>query len=496
MPTSYEDLTGGFGPVVNYRAKRVLARKFLEHQVLKLVLDKVEYDLHDISMNGVSFYASGDGEEWAANEDKFQMLLTIQDKYQTPAEPKEVYSGKAKVARIKPTSRGVRVGLELVGGFLNLPKIHWDYEERQLEQSIAQGPELIHGSVPKDYREQVEQTVHFIQFYRRMLTHHEQRYQEVGNTAAIDAMIVNTFDQLLDVWKDICKRTSALLAQYLGDRTMHRVIKEYTETMVTSRLMDCPSFRTAYTKPLGYAGDFQIMDYFYRSTFEGQSAFARVFHRLGCEDAMAAGIRHRMALIKKWTEQEYRRFVASSIGQQEFRVTSLGSGPAKEVSDFVEDQQDWKRPVKWTLIDQEERALGMAFNGIYPRIYSKHAPASLQCMYMSFTDLMRDPEATKLQEQQHFIYLSGVLDYFKKPKAMVLIRRLYEDFLAPGGMLAVGNAKTPNEHFWIAEFVVNWSLIYRTEDDMLRLADGLTCADKSVQSEEIGAYHFLVLRKP
>ena len=496
MPTRYEDLTGGFGPIVNFRAKRVLARKFLEHQTLKLVLDGVIYDLHDISMNGVSFYAK-EGQQWSPNDEPFDMTLTVQDKYEDPAEPEEVYSSQAKVARVKPTSRGERVGLELVGGFLNLPKIHWDYEEGQLAQSIAQGPELIHGSVPPEYREQVEQTVHFIQFYRRMLTHHEQRYAEVGDTAAVDTMIDRTFDQIKDVWKEICRRHSVLLTKCLEeDRTIHRVIREYTETMVTSRLMDCPSFRTAYTKPMGYAGDFQIMDYFYRSSFEGQSAFARVFHRLGCEDAMAAGIRSRMDLIEELTRKQYSRFVSTSVGQDEFKVTSLGSGPAKEVANFVEAQQGWKRPVKWTLIDQEEKALGRAHDDIYPRIYRRKALASLQCMYMSFTDLMRDPENTKLQEQQHFIYLSGVLDYFKQPKAKALIRRLYEDFLARGGMLAVGNARIPNEHFWIAEFVVDWSLFYRTEEIMLDLADGLDCVDKEVISETVGAYHFLVLRKP
>lgn len=494
MPTRYEDLTGGFGRIVNYRAKRVLARKFLEHQTLKLWMKGKQYDLHDISMNGVSYFASED--HLQAEGDELTMKLTVQDKYDDPATPEEVYSGDAKVVRIKETSRGLRIGLELIDGFLNLPKIHGDYEEVQLAQSLARGPELIHGSVPLDYREQVEQTVHFIQFYRRMLSHHEQRYAEVGDDASINAMISKTFERVRGDWLAICKGHSKLLAKYLEDPNKHRVIREYTETMVTSRLMDCPSFRTAYTKPMGYAGDFQIMDYFYRSTFEGQSAFARVFHRLGCEDAMAAGIRARMKLMEELTRKEYDRFIANSIAPEVFLVTSLGSGPAKEVANFVEHQQGWLRPVKWTLVDQEEKALGRAFNDIYPKIYNRNAPATLQCMYMSFTDLMRNPEAANLKVKQHFIYLSGVLDYFKQAKAETLIRTLYDKYVAPGGVLAVGNAKKPNLHYWVAEFVVDWDLIYRDEQELLDLADGLGCAEARVIPEEVGAYHFLILRKP
>ena len=35
-----------------------------------------------------------------------------------------------------------------------------------------------------------------------------------------------------------------------------------------------------------------------------------------------------------------------------------------------------------------------------------------------------------------------------------------------GGLLAIGNALGPNDHFWMCEFACDWTLIYRDRDDL------------------------------
>jgi hypothetical protein len=72
---------------------------------------------------------------------------------------------------------------------------------------------------------------------------------------------------------------------------------------------------------------------------------------------------------------------------------------------------------------------------------------------------------------------------------------MYE-VLEVGGIIAIGNAVAPNEFFWEPEFVMDWTMLYRTRDEMSRLAALLPAsAEVDVLLEPGGAYHFLLVRK-
>jgi len=97
---------------------------------------------------------------------------------------------------------------------------------------------------------------------------------------------------------------------------------------------------------------------------------------------------------------------------------------------------------------------------------------------------------------QHFIYSAGLFDYLRESKAQTLICALY-DLLAEGGLLAVGNLVAPNEFYWGAEFLMDWTMLYRTREEMFRLATLLPdSAEVELLVEPSEAYHFLVVRKP
>ncbi len=86
---------------------------------------------------------------------------------------------------------------------------------------------------------------------------------------------------------------------------------------------------------MGYPGDYQVMLYYYNKSFEGDSVFAKVFHRIGIEHPMAHGVCTRKDFIVELMEQEHDRVLAERGDGCEFRVASLGCGPAREVSDYV-----------------------------------------------------------------------------------------------------------------------------------------------------------------
>jgi SAM-dependent methyltransferase len=179
----------------------------------------------------------------------------------------------------------------------------------------------------------------------------------------------------------------------------------------------------------------------------------------------------------------------------EFRVTSLGCGPAREVVEFIENRGAWPGKVTWTLIDQEEETLSVAYRDGQRALLENHARGELSCLNLSFGQLLSDPAILSTAPQQDFVYSVGLFDYLRENRAQALVQTLYER-LKPGGLLAIGNAIAPNLHFWALEFLVDWTLLYRTRSQMSKLAARLPSqAEVSVATEPGQAYFFLLVRR-
>jgi hypothetical protein len=62
--------------------------------------------------------------------------------------------------------------------------------------------------------------------------------------------------------------------------------------------------------------------------------------------------------------------------------------------------------------------------------------------------------------------------------------------------MSVGNAVGPQDCFWTPEFLGDWSMIYRTRDQVRRLGDRLPSTARIDVAKEPGeAYYFLNVRK-
>jgi extracellular factor (EF) 3-hydroxypalmitic acid methyl ester biosynthesis protein len=499
MATSYEDLVGGNGKSVNFRAERFLVRTLLAQQDVRIRLGGQEYPLHDLSMNGVSFLAPGDNSPCTLG-DKLEVSVVARDRPldgEPGAHEEVIYSGRARAVRATGNGSQHHVGLQLLGGFIDLAQVQWSYEKRSFRRDLAAGPDAVRRSVPADYRTAVERATHFVRSLRQTLDKHESRLAEMGEIGrrTIHELPAGAIESIRPTWLEICEQAARAAPSCRGDVSERRAAKTFTETMLTSAFMDCPMHSRSYHKPLGYAGDYQIMLQIYANAFDGGSVFSRVFHKLGCEEPLAAGVRSRKDLLRDSYLAEYARFCQAHSPGSVFRSTSLASGPAREVLEFISSQTDWQCPVHCSLVDQEEAALSVAHNDLYPKVQTLGVPVTLSCLYMSFMQCIRDPSSALSAEKQNFIYAAGLFDYLGRSAARTLVRALW-DRLAPGGLLAIGNAIWPNHHFWMSEYVVDWHLLYRTRAEMLDLGESLSGASSvEVETDADRAYYFLLARK-
>jgi SAM-dependent methyltransferase len=490
MSKSYEELMGALGRNIYFRPERRRVRDLLSRDANPcLEIGDREFRLFDISMNGVSFLADAHPEEWPVGEEVDLRLLLYGE---------QLFTGRARIARFEPGPRGGgRVGLALRTGFIDLPEVRRQDDEARLERDLIEGPDQWRERVPARFQQEVARAAAFLSFYRQLLDRHEARYRASGvnGSESVHALAERALTRLREPWEQIQRSASRAAVECLGDPEVLLLSKTLTETVITPIMMEVPLVQRAYTKPLGYAGDYQIMLFYYRNALEGDSVYAQVFHKLSMEHPLSAGVRTRKDFIVELMSDEHDRLQARGGGSAEFRVTSVACGPGREVADYIARRRGWAGTAVWTLIDQEEQALSIAYHDGHRELARHASTGELHCLHLSFMQMLRDPAIVATLEPQHLIFSTGFFDYLRENQAQILLRVLYEQLL-PGGLLVIGNALGPNDHFWSPEFIVDWTLLYRTRDEMRRLATRLPeTAEVDVVAEPGNAYYFLLVRR-
>ena len=492
MAKSYEELMGSIGRAMFFRPERKKVRDLLSRDANPVLrVGKREHALFDISMNGLSFFAETPHDVMVPG-DELEVTLLLHGQ--------PVYTGKARVARTEPGRGATRVALALLGGFIDLPELTRKDEQGRLNRQLGEGPSTQWKSVPRAYLDVLGEAVHFVQYYRHSLDRHEASLRAGGRELApqLADLAVRAADAARGRWTGIERAASQVVAACMEEPQAMRAVKDITEVMLTPLLLDSPMISRSYLKPLGYPGDYQVMLYYYENAFVGPSVFAQVFHKFFIEHPLSHGVRTRKDMVVDFMHHELERLQAAGNPEPTLRVASLGCGPAREVSDFVSGRRKWPGKIKWTLIDQEDETLSVAYHAGTRELAANgnSSRGELHCLNLSFSQLLQEPALMQSIEPQDFIYSTGLFDYLREARARALVVGLYER-LAPGGLLAIGNAVGPNQWFWSPECVLDWTLLYRTREEMLRLAADLPPGHEvEVVKEPAGAYYFLLVRKP
>jgi SAM-dependent methyltransferase len=392
-------------------------------------------------------------------------------------------SGEASVARVKERSRFVEVGIRS-STTLDYEALRTAEKEAQWEDGLRRGPRLFRDAVPAPYRRAVLDLGAFCQFYRNHLGKRQRNHRGDQRAIAEDA-----YAAMRDNWMELSREAARTATSFLGDDETLREARLVTENVVTQHLVEAPVLRRAYEKPLGYPGDYVVMQHYFDNDFEGESAFGMVFHKITNEHPMSAGVRTRSAHVAK-------EIVKRSAGRghhEPLKVLSLGCGVGAEVG-FVHAANS--SAVSWTLIDQEDQALALAYRNARALAPGGGRGPDVSCINVSFSRLFRGEVSPDSWGKQDVVFALGLFDYIPDPGAGLLLSALY-DLLRPGGTVFIANAAAPNEHFWEPELALRWSLIYRDSWEMDALGAALpSSAQVELELESAGAYHILACHKP
>jgi extracellular factor (EF) 3-hydroxypalmitic acid methyl ester biosynthesis protein len=147
-----------------------------------------------------------------------------------------------------------------------------------------------------------------------------------------------------------------------------------------------------------------------------------------------------------------------------------------------------------SLLDQDEEALGEAARRIAAVELRTGGLVRARYIRESVRTMLRSRHLLETLGRYHVVYSLGLFDYLTAPVAQAVLGRLYQ-LLEPGGTLIVGNFHVGNPTRWYMDYWMDWSLLYRTEEELLALARALPGAECSISFEATAAQMFLFARK-
>lgn len=231
-------------------------------------------------------------------------------------------------------------------------------------------------------------------------------------------------------------------------------------------------------KPLGYAGDYLMIDWIYtkKACPSGTGAFwDEFFHR----QAAPTAVRNR---------KEYFINLFGQLCRQRGKgisVLNLASGSCRDVAEAIERTAPLSRGSLFHCVDVERKAVEYASMLLQP-----HLPAvALQWQIASVFKF-------RTNRQYDLVWSAGLFDYLNDDAAVMLLRKMW-GCVNVGGTMVIGNFHPNNPNRNYLEWCGGWFLIHRTGHDLtsLFLRAGIPENCLYIEQEPLGICVFCVATK-
>lgn len=255
-----------------------------------------------------------------------------------------------------------------------------------------------------------------------------------------------------------------------------------------------PFAHRTFFKPLGYAGDYEMVNMIVRNGWEGESLYARVVNKWFLEQPPAEAHRNRISYLTGRLLEEALRVAARGRG---LRVLNLACGPAHEVQRFIAECP-LSSDAEITLLDMDGETLRHVEERTALLTAQHHRKPKMRFVRESVFQLLKSAESKRCPVEARFdlAYCAGLFDYLPDAVCKRLVSYMFHR-LDPGGLLIATNVHPCNPLRNGMEHLLDWHLICRDAPQMRELAALVADqGDVRVLSDPTGVNVFLEVRKP
>lgn len=242
--------------------------------------------------------------------------------------------------------------------------------------------------------------------------------------------------------------------------------------------------RRMRAQPLGYAGDYLLIDWIYTGRISNDPV-GRYWDALCHQYPGGRAVMNRKEFLRK----ELLAF-ADRSEDRTLRVLNLGCGSARDICEAVSAvagsaERSAPAQIRLDCVDHEPMAIR------YARRLRHEMQTPAVPRWICRNALKYRPDGG-----YDFIWSAGLFDYLPDDLCRVLIHRMWR-WLNPGGQIVFGNFHPRNPTRIPMELCGEWFLVHRAEEDLVALAvsAGVPLEAISVAQESLGVNLFCRIQK-
>ena len=409
-----------------------------------------------------------------------------------------VYAGRAVITNLVSTATVISAEAALEGGWRDVNLFFLENPEKRLRmdfEAFMQASQQAFHIAP-EFKIAVADMQLMLMEVQRWLEQVELgvRSQPTGDRLQFERSAIHALEEpVMPLFKGLFDRFEAVSQQLAGD--LQPSYGAYVKRQLHPWVLCAPFMYRAFHKPLGYAGDYEMVNMMVRDPYEGSSIFAKMLNTYFLSTPPVVAHRNRITRLTELLVGETCRMVQRSLPA---RVFSLGCGPAVEVQNFL-SASELSQQAQFTLLDFNDETL-MYTDKILAELKRKHQRRTpVELIKKSVAQLLKEaarPLPMLSAARYDVVCCAGLFDYLANHVCERLMNALYE-LLAPGGLLVATNIDPSNSARTWMEYSVGWHLIHRNHKQLVALYPRRAPLDACrIRAEPSGLNNFIEVRKP
>ncbi len=388
-----------------------------------------------------------------------------------------------------PSGDGTQVAFELKTGSVPIGKIHTIIQLRKVLNGFNKTQQEM-SKIPQEFRRLVLEGKLFLQNLEVRVEElrAETKYSSLQELQSFENTLIPIIADLITEWSKPAHLQMEASLKDVADTDFPVCVKFYREQL-RGLIYPSPFAYRSASKPLGYAGDFEMMNIIYRNEHVGDSLFGKCLHAYWLNHSEPKAVRNRSRYLYEFLSRVIRDGAGAPL-----KVGSIACGSSREVQMIVESSNEQELDLsscEFHLLDRDVNALKHSHEKLWEIVKATNSPVKLNFINKEIRHVI-----TRGWEENDFdlLYSAGLFDYFSDPVSQMAAKALFER-LRPGGQLVIGNFNLTAPNQFGMRLALDWNLIYRSSDDLRRLYGDIGGV-LSIEQEPEGVNLFCVIRKP
>lgn len=244
-----------------------------------------------------------------------------------------------------------------------------------------------------------------------------------------------------------------------------------------------------FRKPLGYPGDYIMMNYIYdyngNNHYLGNSSYEKLINNYTCNIPISRSNITRKEFLKEKIIETLKR-------KDKAKILTVASGPTRELIELLKEGRIDKT-LLFICLDFEKKALDYVSNEVGKIEFEKKQLLSIEYICRDIISIIKDKKLKYALEGCDLIYAFGIFDYLSERMASRLTKELCQ-LLQNEGKLIICNASLENSsHRAYYELLGEWNMVHRTKEQMFNGTNGIKNIREIKFEEPISGSNYLFL---